>query len=38
MLVAIMVRIKIKDNISDILPAIASILLSMVILYNRICL
>ena len=38
MLVAIMVRIKIKDNISDILPAIAYILLSMVILYNRICL
>lgn len=38
MLVAIMVRIKIKDNISDILPAIAYILLSIVILYDRICL
>jgi len=37
MLVAIMVRIKIKDNISDILPAIAYILLSMVMLYEGIC-
>ena len=34
MLVAIGVRIKIKDNISDILPAFAYLVLSVIILYE----
>lgn len=34
MSVAIIVRIRIKDNISDILPAIAYLLLSAMILYG----
>ena len=34
MLVAIGVRIKIKDNISDILPALAYLVLSVMILYE----
>ena len=34
MLVAIGVRIKVKDNISDILPAVAYLLLSGIILYE----
>ena len=34
MLVAIAVRIKIKDNISDILPAFAYLVLSMIILHE----
>ena len=34
MLVAIGVRIKIKDNISDILPALAYLVLSAMILYE----
>lgn len=34
MLVAIVVRIKVKDNISDILPAFAYLVLSGIILYE----
>ena len=34
MLVAIVVRIKVKDNISDILPALAYLVLSVIILYE----
>ena len=34
MLVAIVVRIKVKDNISDILPAFAYLVLSAIILYE----
>ena len=34
MLVAIGVRIKIKDNISDILPALAYLVLSVMIIYE----
>lgn len=34
MLVAIVVRIKVKDNISDILPALAYLVLSGIILYE----
>ena len=34
MVVAIIVRIRIKDNISDILPAIAYLLLSAMVLYD----
>ena len=34
MLVAIRVRIKLKDNISDILPALAYLVLSVMILYE----
>ena len=36
MLVAIGVRIKVKDNISDILPAFAYLVLSAMILYEAI--
>ena len=36
MLVAVYVRIKIKDNISEILPAIAYLILGMIILQNSI--
>lgn len=35
MLVAILVRIQIRDNISDILPAIAYMLLCAIILYEQ---
>jgi len=35
MLVAILVRIQIRDNISDILPAIAYVLLCAIILYEQ---
>jgi len=34
MLVAIGVRIKVRDNISDILPAFAYLVLSAIILYE----
>jgi hypothetical protein len=34
MLVAIGVRIKVKDNISDILPAFAYLALNVIILYE----
>lgn len=34
MLVAIVVRIKVKDDISDILPAFAYLVLSLIILYD----
>ena len=34
MLVAIGVRIKVKDNISDILPALAYLVMSAIILYE----
>ena len=34
MLLAILVRIKIKDNISEILPAISYLVLSLLILFN----
>lgn len=34
MLVAIVVRIKVKDNISDILPAFAYLVLSGIVLYE----
>ena len=36
MLIAIYVRIKIKDNISDIIPAIAYLILGIIILQNTI--
>ena len=36
MLVAVYVRIKIKDNISEILPAIAYLILGMIILQHSI--
>ena len=36
MLVAIVVRIKVNDNISDILPAFAYLLVSAIILYDAI--
>ena len=36
MLVAVYVRIKIKDNISEILPAIAYLILGIIILQNTI--
>ena len=35
MLVAILLRIQIRDNISDILPAIAYVLLCAIILYEQ---
>ena len=36
MLIAIYVRVKIKDNISDIIPAIAYLILGIIILQNTI--
>ncbi len=36
MLVAVYVRIKIKDNISEILPALAYLILGIIILQNTI--
>ena len=36
MLVAVYVRIKIKDNISEILPALAYLILGLIILQNSI--
>ena len=36
MSVAIFIRIKIKDNITDILPAITYLFLSVMIFYNSI--
>ena len=36
MLIAIYVRVKIKDNISDIIPAIAYLILGIIILQNTV--
>ena len=36
MLIAVYVRVKIKDNISDIIPAIAYLILGIIILQNTI--